>query len=40
VAGPIAANNTIRITEGSDRVEDVYADRGRTITGSPQLELA
>ena len=39
VAGPIAANNTIRITEGDDRLEDVYKKRSRTID-RPLLEPA
>ncbi len=40
VAGPIAANNTIRITEGDERVEDVYARAGRETAGRPPTELA
>ncbi len=40
IAGPVAANNTIQITEGDDRLEEVYAKRGRAVTGRTQLELA
>jgi hypothetical protein len=32
VAGPIAADNTIRITEGDDRIEDVYVSAKRRVT--------
>ena len=39
IAGPIAANNTIRITEGDNRLADVYAKRSRTID-RPLLEPA
>ena len=40
IAGPIAADDTIRITEGDDSLEDVYAKRVRGVTGRPQLEHA
>ena len=40
IAGPIAADNTVRITEGNDALEDVYANRGRPLVGRSQLELA
>ena len=40
IAGPIAANNTIRITEGDDRLQDVYKPRGARVGGGRQLELA
>jgi FG-GAP-like repeat/ASPIC and UnbV len=40
VEGPIAADNTIRITEGDDRIEDVYTKRGQAIAGRPRLEIA
>ena len=38
IAGPIPANNTIRITEGDDRLANVYPSRA--VTGRPELELA
>ncbi len=39
VQGPIPANNTIRVTEGDDRIEGVYAVPSSPMTGRP-LELA
>jgi hypothetical protein len=40
LAGPIAADNTIRIVEGDDRIEDVYVKKVRTLPTGRQLELA
>ncbi len=41
IAGPIAANNTICITEGDDRLDDVYASRRRgALVGRPHVEHA
>jgi hypothetical protein len=40
IEGPIAADNTIRITEGAPAVEDVYPRRTRALAGNGHLELA
>jgi hypothetical protein len=40
IAGPIAANNTIRIVEGDDRLEDVYPNKTRALPSGRQLEHA
>ena len=40
IAGPIAANNTIRIVEGDDRLEDVYPNKAHALPSGRQLELA